>query len=113
MISETSSATTLVGTKTLKSRIMWMAYSNCNRLPSPLLRLEKPLVSLCNSLFQIDARPPAQILQPRDVQKFSGRAVRLGSVKNETSLIAHNPADQFGQVPYANVFTYSNIDNIG
>src|SRR5258708_34310921 len=113
MISERSSATTLVGTKTLKSRIMWMAYSNCNRLLSRLLRLQKPLVSLRDSLFQINARPPAHVPQPGNIQQFSWRAVWLGSIEYQLPFKAHNPANQLGQFPYADVFAGANIDDIG
>src|SRR5260370_4483065 len=113
MISERSSATTRVGTKTMKSRIKWMAYSNCNRLPSRLLTLQKPLVSLRDSLFQINARPPAQIPHPGTIQQFSGRAVWLGSIEYQLPFITHNPANQLGQFPYTDVFAGSNIDDIG
>src|SRR5260370_4606668 len=111
MISERSSATTLVGTKTLKSRIMWMAYSNCNRLPSRLLTLQKPLVSLRDSLIQINARPPTQIPQPRNIQQFSGRAVWLGSIEYQWPFITHNPANKLRHFPYNDVLACFNISD--
>ena len=62
---------------------------------------EIPRINGTDALIQPDLRPPAQPVQPGNVQKFARHAVGLAGIPHNLPLKAHNRLNQLRQLPDA------------
>ena len=65
------------------------------------------------ALSQWNARLPAKLLHPRDVQQLARRAVELGCVEGQSPFEVHYIADQLRQFSNRQVFATINVKRKG
>src|ERR1700737_1744001 len=57
-----------------------------------------------------DLRSPTQTFHASDIHQLAGRAVRLGGVEGDASLITYDLANGFGEIPNREVLAGTDID---
>src|SRR5436190_2189408 len=66
--------------------------------------LRKPLVCRHDAVAELNAMPPAHLMQPTHVQQFAWRAVWLSTVEHELCRRMDNIPHQMGQLENREIF---------
>src|SRR5690606_2831658 len=74
--------------------------------------LDVPLVRRAQAVLERNARPPAEALQPADVEELARRAVGLAAVELDTPLEADDGPDQLGQLGNRDVLVDPDVDDL-